>query len=466
MRKKVFLFLLIWVLAVLHISSLLPGEGSSEDEKSEQPTVLAQEFVDLLQTEEFSRAFDGFDETMKKALPPEKLQDVWQNLTGLAGQFRNQVGLQQDQLLQYVTVIITCDFEIRNVGIKIVFDENKKITGLWFMPAEIEARDWSEEHIPEYVQMDSFQEKETFFGDEERMLPGMLTIPKREGPFPIVVLVHDSGPYDRDETVGRNKPFQDIAWGLASRGIAALRYEKRPGTFKRNTISLLKNFTIREETIDDALAAISMLRQMVEIDSAEIFILGHGLGGMVIPKIEKNDPNIAGSIIMAGMTRSLEDVYYREKSYIFSLDGDITKAEKAELKKLKSQISMIKDPKLSERKDVPEELLSRPIGYWLDIREYHPAVLARELTRPMLILQGGRDYQVTLDDFRGWKKHLTKRENVEFKLYLKLNHLFMEGKVAGKSSPKEYQIPGHVDEKVIKDIVKWIGKLQSGKVTD
>ena len=119
---------------------------------------------------------------------------------------------------------------------------------------------------------------------------------------------------------------------------------------------------------------------------------------------------------------------------------------------------MIKDPRLSNRKDAPEELLGLPIEYWLDIRQYHPAVFAKKLTSPMLILQGGRDYQVTLEDFRVWKKHLGERENVEFKLYLKLNHIFMEGKGAGQSSPEEYQIPGYVSEKVIEDIADWVRK--------
>src|SRR5437868_1155092 len=77
------------------------------------------------------------------------------------------------------------------------------------------------------VNRDTFDEREVTVGKGEWELPGTLGLPKGSGPFPAVVLVQGSGPQDRDETMGVNKPFQDIAWGLASNGIAVLRYDKR-----------------------------------------------------------------------------------------------------------------------------------------------------------------------------------------------------------------------------------------------
>ena len=76
----------------------------------------------------------------------------------------------------------------------------------------------------------------------------------------------------------------------------------------------------------------------------------------------------------------------------------------------------------------------------------------------MLILQGERDYQVTMEDFAGWKKALESRKDVTFISYPKLNHLFMEGE--GKSIPAEYSTPGNVAVAVIDDIVKWIKALK------
>ena len=58
-------------------------------------------------------------------------------------------------------------------------------------------------------------------------LPGILTVPKGEGPFPVVVLLQGSGASDKDESVGNLKPFRDLAEGLAERGIAVYRFDKR-----------------------------------------------------------------------------------------------------------------------------------------------------------------------------------------------------------------------------------------------
>jgi len=84
--------------------------------------------------------------------------------------------------------------------------------------------------------------------------------PEGKGPFPAVVLVHGSGPQDRDETIGPNKPFRDLAWGLASQGIAVLRYDKRTKVHGAMMAGAVEQFTVKEETIDDALAAVALLR--------------------------------------------------------------------------------------------------------------------------------------------------------------------------------------------------------------
>ncbi|MBI5324036.1 MAG: dienelactone hydrolase family protein [Ignavibacteriae bacterium] len=94
--------------------------------------------------------------------------------------------------------------------------------------------------------------------------------------------------------------------------------------------------------------------------------------------------------------------------------------------------------------------------YWLDLRKYKPNEIAKKLNKPMLILQGHRDYQVTYEDFKLWQKSLVNNKKVEMKSYPKLNHLFMEGE--GLSTPNEYNKEGHVSELVIKAIAGWIHK--------
>jgi hypothetical protein len=229
------------------------------------------------------------------------------------------------------------------------------------------------------------------------------------------VLVHGSGPNDKDETFGPNKPFRDLAWELAERGIAVLRYDKRT---KVHPEQFRGNLTVKEETVDDA--------------------LGHSLGGMLIPRIGTAHPNIAGLIVMAGTTRPLEDVIVDQMQY---LGGNVT-AAKAQAEKVKSL------------KPGGPPVAGVPASYWLDLRGYDPPEAAKQLQQPMPILQGERDYQVTMTDFAGWKMALGSRSSVTFKTYPVLNHMFIPGE--GKSTPAEYEKPGRVPEDVIDDIAGWI----------
>ena len=347
---------------------------------------------------------------------------------------------------------MTCKFKKHVFDAKVVFNSSKQISGLFFVPSQAA----SKYKTADYVKLDSFSEREIMVGSGQWILPGTLTLPKNHGPFPAVVLVHGAGPHDRDESIGPNKPFRDLAHGLATKGIAVLRYEKRTKAFPLQMAALMNTLTVKEETIDDVLTAVAMLRKTDNIDTSRIFVLGHSLGGYIIPRIGKLDSKITGFVIMAGSVRPLEDMALEQLSYIFSLDGIITDSEKISLEKLKVQVAKVKNSELSPYTPATELPLGVPAAYWLDLRRYQPAEMAKDISRPMLIIQGGRDYQVTEADFQLWKKTLSLQENVEFKLYKKLNHLFVEGEDI--STPAEYEISGHIAEKVIEDITIWIKK--------
>jgi hypothetical protein len=281
-----------------------------------------------------------------------------------------------------------------------------------------------------------------------------MSIPKEGAPFPAVVLVHGSGPQDRDETIGPNKPFRDLAWALASRGIAVLRYDKRTFHYRDRMDSLKATITPKAEVVDDALQAVDFLQEHESVDNDSLFVLGHSLGGQMVPRIGKRDSTITGFIIMASTTRPLEDIMLEQFTHIYSLDGEVSDSEQVQLDKLAEQVEAVKSPELSAGTPGEELPLGVPGEYWLDLRDYDPAEMAAELPQSFLILQGGRDYQVTVADFEGWKQALGDRDNVEFKLYPDLNHLFLEGE--GISTPQEYAEPGHIPERVIKDLTIWI----------
>ena len=105
-----------------------------------------------------------------------------------------------------------------------------------------------------------------------------------------------------------------------------------------------------------------------------------------------------------------------------------------------------------------------PLGlsgaYWSDLKARDARAAAAGLSgRPVLVLQGGRDYQTTAADFDGWKRAFDGHPDVVHRLYPGLNHLFMEGN--GPMSPAEYTAPGHVAPGVIDDLAGWIAGPQA-----
>jgi dienelactone hydrolase len=331
--------------------------------------------------------------------------------------------------------------------VKVVFGLANEIKGLFFMPS-------GAYRPPPYADFSKFDEEPLDVGRGWTRLPGTLSLPKGDGPFPAVVLVHGSGPNDRDETIGPNKPFRDLAHGLASRGIAVLRYEKRTREHPLLTTLGLGNLTVKEETIDDAVAAVAVLAAHKKVDPRRVFVLGHSLGGNLIPRIGKATDGVAGLISLAGSVRPLEDLVLDQMKYLYSLDGPLVEDQKKALQEIERQVARVKSPDLSPATPRGELPLGIPARYWLDLRGYQPAEEAKSLKKPLLILQGERDYQVTMEDFALWKKALADRPDVRLKSYPKLNHLLIEGE--GKSRPAEYSRPTNVAAGVVDDIAQWI----------
>ena len=277
-------------------------------------------------------------------------------------------------------------------------------------------------------------------------------MPAGTGSVPAVVLVHGSGPNDRDETVGVNKPFKDLAMGLASRSIAVLRYDKRTRVHGAK-VAALTGFTVKEAVIDDVLEAVKFLRAQPRIDSTRVFVLGHSLGGMLIPRIGAADPTLAGLIVLAGAARPLEEAIVAQARYLAAADGTISPDEQQAIDTAAALAESVRALTPEDAKS-GRMISGAPASYWLDLRGYDPPSAARQVKAPMLILQGERDYQVTPEEFAKWKAALGSRRDVTFHSYATLNHLFVVG--GGPSLPAEYQVPGHVAEEVIRDIATWI----------
>ncbi len=440
----------LWLLVVVLGCGWAAAAETRETPQGKDIAPAAGRFVDQMANGEFSAAVKDFDATMKGLVSPEKLKQIWEPLVAQVGPLKARLSTRTERVGQYDCVFVTCQFEKTKLDVKVVFNRSQQISGLFFVPTKSAAK----YRPPSYVNPSAFVEREVQIGKGEWALPGTLTMPLGDGPFPAVVLVHGSGPNDRDETIGPNKPFRDLAWGLASRGIAVLRYEKRTKQHGAKLATFKGDFTVKQETIDDAVAAATLLRHTEKIASDKVFVLGHSLGGMLVPRIAAQDPAIAGFIIAAGTVRPLEEVILAQLKYIFSLQGDISAHDKETLRKVESELARVKALERSPNAASTELLLGATASYWLDLNRHPTAKTARGLKQPVLVIQGGRDYQATVEDFQGWRDALSAHKNAEFKLYPELNHLFIEGK--GKSTPGEYENAGHVAETVIKDVAAWI----------
>lgn len=395
----------------------------------ENPAVdHARRVVQLLREEKFDDVAREFNAQVAAAMSAERLRQVWSTFTQQAGPFTSFIDQRVTTPAAGITaVVLGCRFEKTAVNVILAFDAAQKIAGLRFVP-----RPPPDEPPTPPPTSSHFKDEPVTVGTGEWALPGTLSIPPGKA-LAAVVLVHGSGPHDRDETIGPNKPFRDLAWGLADRGIAVLRYEKRTRVHGPEMAGT-RNFTVREETTDDALLAVKLLRSRAEIDPKRIFVLGHSLGGMLAPRIGADDPSLAGLIILAGTTRPLLDVAREQLTYLATLTPGAVNPDEG-LQALKN---------------------AAPASYWKDLDAYKPSEVAATLKMPMLILQGERDYQVTLADLQGWRDAVGGRKDVTIKSYPTLNHLFMAGE--GKATPAEYERPGHVADFVLDDIAAWIRK--------
>ncbi|GCE21549.1 alpha/beta hydrolase [Dictyobacter kobayashii] len=420
------------------------------------PNEQAQHVVALLAQGKFSEVEDMLAASIKPLMPAGQMAATWQMLEQQLGTFQQQLSVQMVQTPQAAVEVVTCAFAMTPFDINLIFNTQLEIVSLTLTPVgTIEQQTNMQYAPPPYATPEQFSEQDIQIGSGEWALPGTLTLPTGTGPFPAVVLVHGSGPGDRDETIPPNKPFRDLAWGLASRGIAVLRYDKRTKVYGAKIASLATTFTVQQETIEDALLALELLRQRPEIDEQRLFVLGHSLGGYLMPRIlsAPTASVVHGAIIMAGTTRPLEDVLLDQVSYITSLNTD---TQQPQLDTLKKMVALVKDPQLTPATPASELPLNVPAAYWLDLRGYHPEEVARQLPQPLLIMQAENDYQATMEDFQGWQQALNQRANVTFKQYPDLYHLFMPSEPGHKATPAAYSVAGHVTEEVVNDISDWL----------
>lgn len=384
-------------------------------------------------------------------LSPTLFNDFYRQLEAQYGALQSTSSWRQQETQGIMFYYRDMTFGTTALRLLLAFDADGRMNTIRLIPAPVQADSPTVAlDSTKAVERDIIVETDTF------RLPGTLTLPRVEKgrKVPCVILVHGSGPNDRDETIGPNKPFRDLAWLLAQRGIAVIRYDKRTKVYGNNSVPKGRKLDMDTETCDDALSAVRLAATLPEIAHDSIFVLGHSQGGMMAPRIAQKSKDVAGIIILAGLARRFEDAIMQQSEYIASLTGTVSPQVRAQLDELQRQVANVKQLGTTAFNDSIPLPLGLPKEFWEFLRTYNAAKTASALSCPILVLQGGRDYQVTMDDHRLWTMTLAIKPHAQLKVYPKLNHILQEGD--GKSTPTEYNEARPVPAYVAEDIAGFI----------
>ncbi len=407
----------------------------------------ANTFFDLFAAGKFEEAHAYFSEEGKTKVTAENLKQFWANMEGRMGKVKSIDAVGSKNQGEYYAITVSGEFQYDKQDFILLFDKTEKLVGMHLPPKAVTYRS------PGYADSTLYKEKSTYIEWPGHQLAAVITTPKDGNSFPIVILVHGSGPNDMDETIGPNKPFKDIAAGLAVNGIASIRYVKRTVIYPNE---FGKAYTVKEEVLDDALQAIALAKKVEGVDTKQIYVLGHSLGGMLAPRIATLAPELKGIILAAAPARKLSDIIIEQNKYMVSQTKDTTAAMQKNLSDAIAEIEKTRLTKLGKIK--PDSLLlGLPATYWVDLNSYDQITVAKKLKQRIFVLQGGYDFQVPETDFNLWKEALSNNSNVSFKLYPDFNHLFSQQEAKGNML--QYQKPNNVEQRLIEDLSAWIKEL-------
>lgn len=392
----------------------------------------ARQFLERLYARQFAEAREQLGAKAHAALSVAALQEAWESSTQPLGEKRSVTVVQTATKNGLEVTIFSLNHATGALHALVTIDPlSSKVEGFFLKPAPAAATTAS------YVDPAKFESHRVRVGTPPYELEGTLLLPKgAKAPVPAVVFVHGSGPNDRDSTIGSIRPFKDLAEGLASRGIASLRYEKRTFVYGKQ----LGDVTMDQEVIDDALSAIERLRTTEGVDPKRIVVVGHSLGALLAPEIANRSTHAAGVVLLAPPTRKPWDAIVEQMTYLGASEADLkdTKAAFAQLQK-----GTLKTP-----------FMGASPAYWKEWASKDGVAQAKKFTGPVLVLWGDRDYQVVQREFDAWREGLKTKATAQLFTIAGANHLFMLGE--GPSKPDEYQQPGHVAPVVIERIAAFI----------
>ncbi|MCC2326985.1 serine aminopeptidase domain-containing protein [Bacillus wiedmannii] len=399
-------------------------------------------YLEQFQKNDFDQLYKNVTQEMTSKLPKEEFASKWKALISQLGPALDTESEVFNSKDKNGKVSITTVHRKNNLQTTFVYTKDGKV-------ADVQTE--MQPLIVKPEKGEKWEESSIKVGYNEKKLNGLLTLPKGIEKPPVAILLQGSGPNNMDSIIGTglNRPFADIAHGLAEKGIASIRYDKRSYAYPKDV------FDVETEYLKDAKEAVRLVKEDKRVDSNKIYLIGHSQGGLLGPKIAQDNPEIKGFVSMAGTLRRLEDVVLTQTTLRVEQDTKLSgERKKEEMENTKESVQKIKKLNTSDKKEV---LLGYPASYWSSLNKINGASIAKNLDIPMFIIQGTTDFHVLEKvDYKLWQETLAGKDDVSFKLYPGLSHLFMPGGSADKFDGSIYNKPAHVDSQVIEDVSGWI----------
>lgn len=381
-----------------------------------------------------------YTEQMKSAVDSGQFEAAFQAALEAVGELKEiQPAWEGEPQSGFDMIQVPCDFAVQPINLTISFLEGKiggVVTSMYQESKE-------EVSVPENV-TETDMDLSIAGG---RTLPGTFAAPRNLKEYPAVVFVHGSGSGDRNESAGQLKPFRDLAWGLAKEGIASYRYDKISYVYGKE-IAADKEFTVYDETVNDAVAAVKMLREQEGV--SRVYVVGHSQGAQMMGAIAR-EAQPDGCVMMAGPARGFAETLERQYTFLQSLNPNPSEQEKAAYEQGFAAVEQMKNiDSLSE----DDKIMGQNLTYIKSLLDYDAVKEAEDMTMPVLVLQGEEDYQVTMDDFQIWKDTYEGKDNWQFVSFPGLSHMFMEGRY--EDGPASYQGAKHVPDEVTETIAGFV----------